>query len=247
MGFFDRLFSSSPEPACNLSAVKCDVHSHFIPGIDDGAKTMEESLFLISELQKMGYKKIITTPHIMSDAFKNTPEIILGGLEKLKTALKEAGIFIEIEAAAEYYVDYDFEKKIESQKLLTFGDNYLLFEVSYVNPPDNLNNVIFKLQTAGYKPVLAHPERYNFWHSNFGKYEDLKEKKVLFQLNINSLTGYYSFQTKKIAERMIANDMIDFIGTDCHHIGHIDLLKKALKNKILKDLIEKNSLLNLKL
>lgn len=245
MGFFKNLFSG-PEPKPDFSAVCCDVHSHFIPGIDDGSQNMEDSLLLISELQKMGYKKIITTPHIMSDSFRNTPEIILGGLEKLKAALKDANIHIEIEAAAEYYIDYDFEKKIESGNLLTFGDNYLLFEVSYINPPDNLNNVIFKLQTAGYKPVLAHPERYNFWHRHFEKYKELKAKKVLFQLNINSLTGYYSIATKKIAEQMIAENMIDFIGTDCHHIGHIELLKKAFKSKALKQLIAANTLLNLK-
>lgn len=244
MGLLNRLFSFSPPPVADISAVRCDIHSHFIPGIDDGAQTMEDSLLLIDELHKMGYKKIITTPHVMSDSFRNTPQIILDGLEKVRSALKEAHIPVEIEAAAEYYVDYEFEKKIDTEQLLTFGDNYLLFEVSYVNPPDNLNSIIFKLQTAGYKPVLAHPERYNFWHGNFSKYEELRDKKVLFQLNINSLTGYYSFSTKKIAERMIATNMIDFLGTDCHHIGHIGLLKKSLKNTFLKQLTGSNRLIN---
>ena len=248
MSIFSRLFSfDSEKSGTDLSAVFCDIHSHFIPKIDDGAQTIEDSIDLIRCLYELGYKKIITTPHIMSDAFKNTPEVIMGGLEKVREAIKTAGIPVQLDAAAEYYVDYDFEQKIEKEKLLSFGDNYLLFEVSYVNPPDNLNSVIFKLQTAGYKPVLAHPERYNFWHRNFEKYQELKDKGVLFQMNINSVTGFYSFSTKKTAEKMIDNGMIEFIGTDCHHIGHIELLKKAAGNKHLRKLIESGRLINQKL
>ena len=199
MSFFARIFSQSTStniPA-DLSALKCDVHSHFIPGIDDGAQTMDDSVALIKSFYDLGYKKVITTPHILADGYPNTPEIILSGLEKVRVALKNENIPIQIEAAAEYYIDFDFDRKIEQEKLLTFGKNYLLFEVSYINPPDNLERIIFKLLTSDYKPVLAHPERYPFWSGNFKRFEQLKEKGVLFQLNINSLTGYYSRQTKK--------------------------------------------------
>ncbi len=220
------------------------MHSHFIPGIDDGAKTIEDSIQLITELHRLGYKKIITTPHIMSDGYRNTPAIILNGLENVNKALKENNIPIAAGAAAEYYLDYDFEKKLDEGKLLTFGKNYVLFEVSYMNPPDNLYHVIFKMQTIGYKPVLAHPERYNFWHNTFDKYQDFIDKGVLLQMNINSLTGYYSIPTKKIAERMIENNMISFLGTDCHHIGHVGLMKEVVYEKHLLQLVESGKLLN---
>lgn len=228
----------------DISTLRCDIHSHFIPGIDDGAKTMEDSMQMLSEMYNLGYKKVITTPHIMGDFYKNTPEIIIEGLEKVKTALREANIPLEVEAAAEYYIDFDFEKKLNEGKLLTFGNNYLLFEISYLNPPDNLDHIIFKMQTLGYKPVLAHPERYNFFHSDFKKYENFIEKGVLLQLNINSLTGHYSLPTKKIAEQMINKNMISFLGSDCHHLGHIELIKQVVYEKHLHQLFESGKLLN---
>jgi protein-tyrosine phosphatase len=231
----------------DLSLLGCDIHSHFIPGIDDGSKNLEESVHMITELYNMGYKKIITTPHIMSDYYRNTPEIILNGLEKVKTALQEKNIPVEIQAAAEYYLDFDLERKLDEEKLLTFGNNYVLFEISYMNPPDNLFHVIFKMQTLGYKPVLAHPERYNFWHNDFEKYEAFIDKGVLLQLNINSLTGYYSIATKKIAEQLIEKNMISLLGSDCHHIGHINLIKEVVYEKALLQLIESGKLLNNKL
>ena len=154
----------------DLSVLVCDVHSHFIPGIDDGAKTIEESVQMITEMHNLGYKKVITSPHTMSDYYRNTSEIILSGCENVKQALKEANVPTELSSVSEYYLDFDFERKIKEEKLLTFGNNYLLFEISYMNPPDNLFHVIFEMQLQGYKPVLAHPERYNFWHKDFENY-----------------------------------------------------------------------------
>jgi len=228
----------------DLSLLGCDVHSHLVPNIDDGSKGLDDSVNMITKLYEMGYKKIITTPHIMSDAYRNTPENILGGLEPVKAALKEKDVPVELSAAAEYYLDFDFERKLDNEKLLTFGNNYLLFEVSYMNPPDNLYHAIFKMQTLGYKPVLAHPERYNFWHTDFEKYESFIDKGVLLQLNINSLSGYYSMATKKIAEQMIEKNMISLLGTDCHHTGHINLMKEVVYEPHLQKLMESGKLLN---
>lgn len=228
----------------DLSILGTDIHSHFIPGIDDGSKTIEESVEMITELYNLGYKKVITTPHIMGDFYKNTPEIILSGLETVRTTLKKANIPIAIEAAAEYYLDFDLERKLDEGELLTFGKKSLLFELSYLNAPENLMHFLFKLQTMGYKPILAHPERYNFWHNDFSKYEDLVEKGVKLQLNINSLTGYYSLATKKIAEQLIDKKMISYLGTDCHHMGHINLIKNVIREPYLKKLIESGTLLN---
>src|ERR1051326_7637283 len=240
MSFFSNIFGSSSrlEIPVDLSVLKCDIHSHFIPGIDDGSRSIEDSLQMISAFAELGYKKVITTPHIMSDFYRNTPENILSGLERVRAALKENNIPVEIDAAAEYYIDFDFEEKLNKGRLLTFGKNYVLVEISFINPPENLNDIFFKIHTTGYKPVLAHPERYNFWHNDFEKYQDVIEKGALLQMNINSLTGHYSASTKKIAERLIENNMISFLGSDCHNMGHVDLLRKVIYEKALKKLVD---------
>lgn len=246
MSILGRLFTKKTtlSTPVDLSVLGTDVHSHFIPGIDDGAKTMEDSVQMLRAMHELGYRKVITTPHVMSDFYRNTSEIIFSGLEDVRAALKREGIPLEVDAAAEYYLDFDFERKLKEEALLTFGKKYLLFEVSYMNPPDNLERMVFEMQTRGYKPVLAHPERYNYWHGNFEKYEQIKDRGVLLQLNVNSLTGYYSPSTKKISEMLIDKGMIDLLGTDCHHIGHLELLKKCRYEKHLHKLIASGKLLN---
>lgn len=221
----------------DYSTVVTDMHSHFIPGIDDGSKSIEESVQLIREMHELGFKKIITTPHIMSDYFKNTPEIILGGLEEVRRAVKQAGISIELHAAAEYYIDDGFVRKLESEKLLTFGDNNLLFEVSYINCPDNINDIIFRMQVAGYKPIMAHPERYPFWYNDFDQYRLFRDNGVLLQINANSIGGYYGYDAKKIAEKLIDNNMVDLIGSDCHAMKHIEGLKRTQHEKYFHKVI----------
>lgn len=245
MNFFSRLFSK-PDPvlAADLSVIGVDMHSHFIPGIDDGAKTMEDSLQLLRGMQDLGYRKVITTPHIMSDFFRNTPEIILGGLADVRKAAAANGLQIEIDAAAEYYDDFDLDKKVAYEKLLTFGGNYLLFEVSYLNEPQNINSMIFRFITNGYKPVLAHPERYPFWYRRLEVFEEMKEKGVLLQLNINSLTGHYSPEAKKVAEYLIDKQLVDFLGSDCHHAGHLQLMQRAVRTKALHKLLGSGLLRN---
>ena len=143
MSFFGKLFGVEKKlpPIDIANLIKVDMHSHLIPGIDDGSKTMEESIELIRAFKEFGYKKIITTPHIMSDYYKNTPEIINDGLAKLRLELGKQKIEMEINAAAEYYLDFDFSDKIHTEKLLTFGKNYLLIEVSYLNEPDNIDAI----------------------------------------------------------------------------------------------------------
>jgi tyrosine-protein phosphatase YwqE len=246
MSFFRKLFGveKALPPIDIANLIKVDMHSHLIPGIDDGSKTMEESIQLIRVFKEMGYKKIITTPHVMSDYYKNTPEIINAGLENLREALKKQNIEMLIDAAAEYYIDFDFTDKIHNEKLLTFGKNHLLVEVSYLNEPDNIDAIIFELQTSGYNVILAHPERYPFWSNNFKRFETLKDKDVLFQININSLAGHYSPGAKKTAEKLIELGMVNFIGTDCHHANHLKYMEEALCQPALHKLVESGKLLN---
>lgn len=228
----------------NLGVLKTDVHSHFIPGIDDGAQTLEDSLTLIKAMKDFGYTKVITTPHIMGDTYKNGRHNILPGLETVRKGLKTELPEMKIEAAAEYYIDADLEEKIRAKDMLTFGKNHVLFEMPFVSEPINLGNVIFELQLGTYKPVMAHVERYPFWQNQFNKIIDLRDKGVMIQVNISSLTGYYSPGAKRIAERLVDEKMIDFLGSDCHHTGHIELIKQATYLPYLKKAIEQCELLN---
>lgn len=245
MGIFDRIFKKqAPLEPLDLSVIGVDMHSHFIPGIDDGAKTIDDSVEMITTMSQLGYRKVITTPHIMGDFYRNTPENIGSGLQHVRNAVAATGVSIEIEAAAEYYFDFELEHKLEHEKLLTFGKNYVLFEVSFMNAPDNLDGLIFRMLTSGYQPILAHPERYPFWFDDMNNFEKLKDKGVLFQLNLNSLTGHYSPATMKIAEQMIDKGWYEFVGSDCHHTGHLLLLEKARRTKALWKLVESGKLLN---
>lgn len=232
MSFFSNLFKSKTGLK-DYQFLSTDFHSHLIPGIDDGAQTMEESLQLVRALSDLGFKKLITTPHVMSDYYKNTREIVYAGLEQLKEAVSNAGIPVTLEAGAEYYCDYEFEQKIGKEPLLTFSDKYLLMEISYLQAPDNLDSVLFKLQLEGYKPILAHPERYPFWYHSFEKYEAIKDRGILFQVNLASLTGYYGTGAKRTAERLIERNMVDLFATDVHKMAHIPLYHKALNEKWL--------------
>ncbi|SES84673.1 tyrosine-protein phosphatase [Hymenobacter actinosclerus] len=231
MSIFSKLFgpSAAPAVAASLAALQVDMHSHVLPGLDDGAETLEHSLDLLRQLQAFGYRKLIMTPHIMGDFYRNTPEGIRGALEALKTAAARAGITgLELDCAAEYYLDESFGRRLEQREpLLTFGGarRLVLFETSYINEPFNLNESIFNLQAAGYQPVLAHPERYTYLYGRFEELERLREQGVMLQVNLNSLSGYYSAGAKRVAEKLIDGGLVDLLGSDTHHVKHLATLR----------------------
>jgi len=236
-------FFRKKHPALSdYSAVGVDMHSHLLPGLDDGAQNIDESLNLIRGLHKLGFRKFYCTPHIMSDFYKNHPGTINPALEILREAVVSEKLEVEIHAAAEYYIDDGFVKKLESDRLLTIGDNYLLFEVSYINAPENIDQIIFKMQLLGYKPIMAHPERYPFWYKDFDRFQRFRDAGVLLQININSLSGYYGPDARHFALKMAHSDMIDLIGTDCHHERHLEGLKRGLSEPLMKKITEGNLL-----
>lgn len=246
MGLFNKLFGSSGSAMgdADLSVLRCDVHSHFIPGIDDGAQTMEQTIEMLTAMSGLGYRKVVTTPHNMADGYRNTPEIILGGLERVRDEVKRRGLDMEVDAAAEYYLDHELEQKVLDRRVLTFGDNLLLFELPFISEPTMLLSVIFQMQTMGYRPVLAHPERYGFWHNDFSKYTLLKERGVLFQLNTIALSGAYGPQAKLIAERLVDGGHYELLGSDCHSMNHVQAIKNTLARPHLHKLIASGKLLN---
>lgn len=208
------------------------MHSHLLPGLDDGVKTFEESLKLVASLKAMGYKKLIITPHIISDIYRNTPEAILQKHDELRWHLTENNMDMETTVAAEYYLDESLMQKIrDKEKLLTFGDRYLLFETNFLSEPLNLKEFIFLASTSQYKLILAHPERYLYLHDKPELAEDLLNRGVLFQVNINSLSGFYSKAAQSMAYKLIDRGWVHWLGTDCHHEGHAGQTRQTISNK----------------
>jgi tyrosine-protein phosphatase YwqE len=223
-------FKKKPKVYGDIVPINVDMHSHILPGIDDGCKTFEQSVELVKTFINKGYKKLITTPHVMGDYYRNTPEIIQEKVDQLRDIVKTSGLDIEIEAAAEYYLDESFLERIEkNEKLLSFGrKKYVLFETSYINPSPYFKHVVFSLRTQGYTPVLAHPERYVYLFNDFPALEEMYESGVLLQVNVNSLTGYYSKQSQMIAEKLIEQQMVAFVGSDCHNEKHARVMEAAM-------------------
>lgn len=222
-----------------------DIHNHILPGIDDGSPDLETSLNLIRRYKHLGVKDFICTPHIMNDYYPNNPQSISKALEKLNNAIIHSQDLnsVKISAAAEYMMDQSFMELLETGNILTLKSNYILVEMSYFQAPINLKEILFQLQTKGYKPVLAHPERYAYYHSkDLSKYEELKNRGCLFQVNALSLSTHYGTGIQRTANQLLEAELIDFIGTDTHRDQHIEKIESiTIQKKIsysLKKVIE---------
>ncbi len=219
----------------DVEPITVDIHSHLLPNLDDGVESFEQAEEIILNFIDLGYKKLITTPHVMSDAYRNTSAGILSRLSELNEYLKSKNIHIPIEAAAEYYLDEELVNKLNSDEpLLTFGQNLLLFETNFLSEPLILKEFIFLANTKGYQPVLAHPERYIYLQNNFEKAQDFLDRGVYFQININSITGHYSKAIQQTVHKLIDKGMVHLVGSDCHHLQHINLVREAQKTKAYK-------------
>lgn len=215
-----------------------DIHSHLLPGIDDGSTDFNTTLKLIKSLQQIGFTQFTATPHIIKNIWDNTRIGIETVLDSTSKQLAASNNGVPIRAAAEYMMDDSFSKLLESEPLMTIKDNYVLVEMSYINPPMQLYDILFEIRVAGYQPILAHPERYLFYHSNFDEYKKLKKAGCLFQLNLLSSVGYYGSNVGNIAQQLLEQGMIDFTGSDVHHDNHIRSFEKKTIVKATEELKE---------
>jgi protein-tyrosine phosphatase len=241
-GLFRKRAAEKRGTDLNFDSIGVDMHSHVLPGIDDGAATVEDSIVLVKSMMELGIKKIIATPHIMSDYYRNTPESIYAALNILKAELVNQQIDIPVEAAAEYFFDEHFMALVESNNVLTMGNNFILIEFSFISPPPVFIPTIQKLKSAGYQPILAHPERYPYY--SLDQYRNIRDWGCLLQINTISLTGYYGKEAKKISEELIDNNLVDFISSDMHHPRHAEALRNSLNMPYVKKLLEDHSLKN---
>ena len=222
-----------------------DFHNHVLPGIDDGAKTIDDSVMMLRKFEELGVKKVIASPHSMADGYINSTEKILQKRDEVREAIKKNAINIQFDAAAEYYMDELFMQKIETKDLLVIGKNYVLMELSYLSKPNNTADAIYKLQVAGYNLILAHPERYPYYYeNNFEHYKAFKDRGVYFQINIGSLAGRYGDGAQFTAEKMIDENLVEFVSSDLHTVNQFELLRNCLKQKHLEKILTSEKLLN---
>ncbi|MFV5693005.1 tyrosine-protein phosphatase [Flavobacterium sp. LT1R49] len=223
-----------------------DIHNHLLPGIDDGAKTVAETTILIARMKEINIAGAIATPHTYKGYWNNRASSIKNAYDNA-TEINSNTSFLK-GYASEYMLDATLIERINKETLLYIQNPYILVELPLFNNPIDLYEMLFELKSKEYKIIIAHPERYLYFHNDFRKFNKLKASGVYFQLNLLSLTGYYGKEIQKIAETLLENDMYDFTGTDIHNEKHIDeLIKKPIlfskKNKI-GDLLQKNTVFN---
>lgn len=222
-------------PLSDLKNIKQDIHSHILPAIDDGSPDVNTSVELVRGLYNLGINKMVATPHIIGDLYRNNPETVNNALQKLKLACSQAGLEVGLSAAAEYMLDdYFMELLKKKEPLLTITDKIILTELSYSTPPSNLKEMSFAIITEGYTPIMAHPERYFYYHKNYENFYHLKELGFILQANLLSLTGYYGAAVTKVAKFLFKKNLIDFVGTDMHSERHLNALSKKENLLIFK-------------
>ena len=230
----------------DLSLLGADMHSHVLPGIDDGSPDAETSVQLIAGLRELGYSRLVATPHILWDMYKNDAASIENAYNELQPALRENGLHLPVGRAAEYYMDEHFDELMNSNApLLTIHKNWVLVEFSFISPPMDLKEKLFELQIKGYQPILAHPERYQYFAANKKFYDELRATGSYFQLNLLSLTGYYGKICQDLAQYLLKTGYVDLLGTDLHHQRHLDALRgSGTLTDMVRSIADRVQLLN---
>jgi len=240
------IFKKKAPERPDLSTLVSDMHSHLVPGIDDGSPNVETSIELIKGLTELGFQKFIATPHILWDMYKNDKSTIEPAYLELAQEMKSQNMKIPFRFAAEYFLDDHVDDIIENEEdMLTIQDNWVLVEFSFISAPLDLKDKLFALQIAGYNPIIAHPERYNYYSKDRKIYDELKEAGYRFQLNLLSLTGYYGKSTQELAQYLVKKNYVDLLGTDLHHIRHLQALQgNPQLTDIIKGLQDSGRLMN---
>ena len=227
------MFFRKPPPPL-YATLGLDMHSHILPGIDDGAPDLATAVDLVRQLARLGYRQLIATPHILGDLHPNTPATIRAALARLQEGLKEAGVAIPVSAAAEYMIDETFHELLRSgAELMTLPQQHILVELPQAGEPPRWEEAVFRLQTKGYRPILAHPERYRYLAGDFDRFTQLQENGVGLQLNLLSLSGYYGGGPERSAKELLKKGLADYLGTDLHHDRHRHALEVLQQQKRL--------------
>lgn len=195
---------------------------------------MSDTLDMLRGLQSLGFSQLIATPHVYQEYYPNSSDTIRTKLAEVREAATAAGIDLHLEASAEYMLDERFQELMAEDDLLPFGKNHILVELGFLAEPPNVEETLFQLRTKGYRPILAHPERYLFLADQPERFARFRELGALLQINLLSLTGHYGPGQRKLAKYLIKNGLADLLGTDCHHTGHLQQLRDALHEKMVQ-------------
>lgn len=247
MGFWNNLFGKKKDTEIlkhNLTWLSWDMHSHLLPGIDDGSPDLETSVRLVEGLKELGIKHAIATPHVMHGVHNNTPRTIQDAYHQLVGALKERNITFDLHYSAEYMIDDQLPEIIHQNTICPMPNKCVLIEMSYLSESKALFQTIKDIQDRGYQPILAHPERYNYYHQNFKIFKEIKQTGCLLQLNLLSVSRYYGEHVKGAALMLIKSGMYDLVGTDTHHERHLRAIKEVLGKYNLKELLANNPIQN---
>lgn len=205
--------------------LKVDMHNHILPGIDDGSPDIETSLKFLKRYQSLGINTVIATSHIRHPLFPNSSESIRQAWERLESAPGRADIPVKLSFSAEYFLDDHFLDLVANGDLMPFAGNYLLTELSLSSRSYlDMEHIAAQLISRGLQPILAHPERYLYWSKSFEMFYRLKSYGWLLQLNMMSLAGYYGKIEQKVANQLLEEGLIDFLGTDIHKLQHFDVM-----------------------
>lgn len=216
-----------------------DMHSHILPGIDDGSPDTDTSIALIRGMMNTGIKNFIGTPHIMADIHRNTRATITDAYSRLQQALTESNMDVNVKFAAEYMIDEGFADHLKQGDLLTIFDNKILIETPFYHEPLDIEEVLFNIETAGYKAILAHPERYHFIDEKLKVLDKYLDRDIALQLNILSLSGYYGSREKEIANKLLDAGLYRFVGSDLHHNRHLNRIATMILDRKVVDKLEK--------
>jgi protein-tyrosine phosphatase len=221
-----------------------DVHSHVCPGIDDGAPTREKSVQLVRGMADMGFTRMIVTPHVTDETYPNTPQTISLSFQHLRHACSEAGLPMELHCSAEYRIDDILFSMLKQDTVTPLPGGYLLVENSWFQEPFGLDGLLFDLRNEkGLKPIMAHPERYAYYQRHRERLEELHANNVCLQVNLLSLAGHYGRTAKSTAEWLLSHDMVSFVGSDLHRMGHLDAIKRYLCSRDYRKLESKCDLI----
>jgi tyrosine-protein phosphatase YwqE len=231
----------------SLDWIGIDIHSHFLPGLDDGCADAAVAVRLISRLKLLGISKVYTTPHVYKDLYPNTRDTINDALVMMQEELQKAGAGVELSAAAEYMADPDFELLYQSEELICLPDRHVLLEMSCQAESPFFELYLFTLQAMGYKPILAHPERYVYYHDDMSRYRHFRDLGCLFQMNLLSPAGYYGPEVKKTAMKLLKAGMIDLVGTDIHRARDLYTIEKFVLSGYAHKIFKKNPIKNAQL
>ncbi len=221
-----------------------ELHCHVIPGVDDGSSSLKDSIEICKRLKALGVNKILATPHCTENTFENTVESIEPHFNSLVDGLASENIDIQLQFSFEYRIDDNFLKIFNNKQIKPLPNNYVLVENSFIQPSWNLESFLYDLKVQGYKPILAHPERYAYYFSDKAMYTKLYDQGTLFQVNILSLAGFYGKNVQRTALWLLEKGYIDFVGSDCHSIAQIEAIEAFVKSKAYQKIRGQFDLMN---